>query len=177
MKIWSKMLVCLGVLALFGCESGDDYHHHVEIVHGPELYGFHMIDSFNVNSETDHVTPLELDPEVDSGLFDLFWYAESDEDYRVRIGVNDRPTMFGATIVATDICGWGLACDEDGSYICEYTLAGEIGCGLDLDEADYNLESINHLLETYPQELYLNIQVCGLTSGRCEVSSLPVDVY
>lgn len=177
MKTISKILACLAVLVLFGCDGGDGTRHHVEVVHGPELYGFHMIDSFNVNSQTDHVTPLELDPEVDGGLFDLFWYVESDEDYKVRIGVNDRPTMSGATIVATDICGWDLACDQDGSYICEYTLAGEIGCGLDLDEVDYNLESINHLLETYPQALYLNIQVCGLISDRCEVSSLPVDVY
>jgi hypothetical protein len=177
MKIWSKMLIGLGVLALFGCDSGGDHHHYVEVAHGPELYGFHMIDSFHVNSETDHVTPLELDPEVDGGLFEVFWYAESDEDYEVRIGVNDRPTMAGATIVANDICGWDLACDEEGSFICEYKLTGEIGCGLDLYEVDHNLESINHLLETYPQELYVNIEVCGLTVDSCEVSSLPVDVY
>lgn len=177
MKLVSKIMVGLSVLALFGCDRGGPDHHPVDVVHGPELYGFHMIDSFNVNSETDHVTPLELDPEIDGGLFDLFWYVESDQDYEVRIGVNDRPIMSGATIVATDICGWELPCDQDGSYICEYTLDGEIGCGLDLDEADYNLKSINHLLEFYPQELYLNIEVCGLDVYSCEVSSLPVYIY
>ncbi len=177
MNFLPKILVGLSVLVLFGCDGGDDDHGHVEVVHGPELHGFHMIDSFNVNSELDHVTPLELDPQVDSGLFDLFWYVDSDEDYQVRIGVNDQPTMTGATIVATDICGWDLACDQDGSYICEYTTTEEVGCGLDLDEADYNLESISHLLETYPQEVYFNIEVCGLEGGGCEISSLPVDLF
>ena len=175
MKFLQKIALTTLLVTLWGCSGGS--HHHVDTHYGPELYGFYIVDSFGVNSEFDHVTPLELDPEVDGGLFDLYWDVESHDDYRLRVGVNDQPTMHGAEIVGSARCGWGLFCEEDSGFICEYTSFGEVGCGLDLAEADYNLVSIDHLLVTYPEARYVKIQFCDLSGDICEVSSLPVDFY
>jgi alkylated DNA repair dioxygenase AlkB len=118
-----------------------------------------------------------LDPEVDNGIFEVYWSADSFDDYWVTISINDRASMAGSIVLSQDLCGYDLACDYDGMQVCEYTLDAYMGCGIDLNEADRNLISIDPLLEFLPEYLYLNIEVCHTSGFPCEVSSREVTVY
>ena len=170
------MLVCAGiVLALSGCDGGEPTVY--EEYQGPELHGFYMTDSFYVNSEFDHQTDLELDPDEYDGAFEVSWDVHSHYDYTVLIGVNDRPSMRGATIIGSDLCGAGLSCDDRGDYVCRYTHDFYLGCGQVPDEAEANLAPVDHFFSEIPQLVYFNLEVCDASGAGCELSSIPVWLY
>lgn len=174
MRFIQTIICLLLVMSLAACDGGEARQVRHE---GPALQGFHIYDSFGVDSELDYSSPLALDPYEYEGWFELFWYVDSRWDYTVLIGVNDSPSMRGATIIGSDLCGAGLSCDALGTFICRYTADGYVGCGLVEEEAELNLASVDHLLFEYPQDVYINMEVCGVGGGGCEVSSLPVWLY
>lgn len=175
---WLQTLLCsLLMLSLIACESDGTRHGNHSVYSGPELVGFHIYDSFGVNSELDHVSPLELDPYENGGWFELFWYVDSLRDYTVYIGVNDRPSMKNATIIGADICGPGLSCDTLGIFQCRFTTDSYLGCGAVEEEAEWNLKSVDYLLFEFPQRVYFNLEVCDVAGRGCELSSLPVWLY
>lgn len=143
----------------------------------PHLDAFHVIDSYGYSSEYSPVYESVLDPAVNDGLFEIYWYAESFYDYWVTVAINDRPSMAGSIILSEELCGYGLSCDYDGMQICEYTFGPSMGCGADLYEAHRNLTSIEPLLQYLPEYLYLNIEVCDESGWACEVLSREVTVY
>jgi hypothetical protein len=131
-----------------------------------------------VNSQEDHSSPLSIDPYEYDGWFELFWDVESNRDYTVLIGINDRPSMSGATIIGSDLCGEGLSCDlRNPLFVCRYTSDDYLGCGLVEEEAELNLEPVDYLLFDFPQQVYINIDVCDVAGSGCESSSLPVWIY
>lgn len=172
MKNVKMVVAALLALSLIACEGGETVY--VEPYHGPELYEFNLIDSFGTNSGVNHIDPLELDPYIDDGLFDIDWYVESHHDYTVLLGLNDRPVMDGAIIIGSEYCRSGLACDELGIFICRYTLDYQMGCGAGIREANRNLAPIDYFIFYEPQDLFLNILVCDAGGDDCESSSLPV---
>jgi hypothetical protein len=169
------LMVTLGLAACDGTEAPRHYYYS-----GPELQGFHMYDSFDVDSELEPFTQLALDPYEYDGWFDLFWYVDSYWDYTVVVGVNDRPSMNGATVVAANFCGEDLPCDALGTYQCRYTDEFYIGCGFSEIEARANLTSISHLLNPsreLPQRVYFVLEVCDTDGAGCEYQPLPVWLY
>lgn len=177
MKSFQTVICSLLVLFLAACDGGDAEYVEPPVYDGPALQGFHIYDSFGVDSELDHSSPLAIDPYENDGWFDLFWYVDSVRDYTVLIGVNDRPSMRGATIIGSDLCGPGLSCDLLGTFICTYTSDFYLGCGVVEEEAELNLASVDYLVFDLPQKVYINMEVCDVTGAGCELSSLPVWMY
>lgn len=175
---WFQTVICsVLVLSLAACDGGEARHTEHYVYDGPALYGFYIYDSYGVNSEVDFSSPLSIDPLENGGWFDLFWDVESSRDYTVLIGINDRPSMRGATIIGSDLCGEGLSCDLLPIFVCLYTEYDELGCGLVEEEAERNLTPVEDLLFELPQDLYINLEVCDVAGGGCESSSLPVWIY
>ena len=175
---WLKKLMCsMLVLSLAACDDGGTEHRRHDVYDGPILWGFHIYDSFGVDSEVDHISALEVDPYEKDGWFELFWYVDSLRDYTVHIGINDRPSMKGATIIGSDLCGPGLSCDTLGIFMCRFTVDSYMGCGLVEEEAEWNLKDVDYLLFEFPQLVYINLDVCDVIGAGCESSSLPVWLY
>lgn len=175
---WLQTLTCsIVVLSLAACDGGETEHRRHDVYDGPALLGFHIYDSLGVDSEEDHVSPLTVDYVENDGWFELFWYVDSYRDYTVLVGINDRPSMAGATIIGSDLCGVGLNCDSLGIFLCRYTPRLDLGCGVVEEEAELNLRSVDYLLFDFPQRAYINVEVCDVTGAGCEESSLPVWLY
>lgn len=163
------------VLGLTACEGGEERH--VHYYSGPELYGFNMIDSYDVDTEIDHTTPLALHPYEYEGLFDLSWNVESRRDYFVEVSINDRPVWNDSFVVGSDLCGVGLACASLGAFVCRYTSDFYMGCGQSVDEADFSLISVYELIDDLPQRVFLNLRVCDTAGAGCETNSLEAWLY
>ncbi len=168
MKIRILLLVC--ALSLAGCGGSDEVHVIVPppVNYTPELRSFDLLDSYDVDTRFDDHTPLALNPYLYDGLFDIYWRANSLEDYRLEVLINDRPEISRSLLVYSERCGAGRNCDQGGSLICEYTPHFTMGCGLgsDIDLAP--------LIHSVPQEVYLILQVCDIDSPYCEFSYYPV---
>lgn len=164
------LVIGLGVLT--GCGGSTSTAVYVErpapVNYTPELYSFDIFDSYDVDTRIDSVTPLALSPYYYDGLFDIFWRANSLEDYHLELRLNDRPTSQGSLLIHHEICGAGLWCDQGGSLICEYTADLFMAC-----EAE-PLVDISPLLYRLPQEMYLIMQVCDINSSYCEFDYYPV---
>lgn len=143
----------------------------------PQLNAFHVVDSYGDSTEYSPVYESVLDPAINDGLFEIYWYAESFYDYWVTVTINDRPSMAGSIILSEELCGYGYSCDYDGLQICEYTFDSYMGCGADLYDAHRNSTSIQPLLQFLPEYLYLNIEVCDESGWACKVISREVTVY
>lgn len=175
MKTGRTFLLLVISLALAACDGAVVTERHYD--GGPYLDGFHLVDSFYVNSEFEPYRTLELDPYVDDGLFEVYWYVDSFYNYRATISLNDRPTLRGALVVGTELCGPGRSCDYDGLQQCEYTPDFYVGCGIDAYEAQANLRSVEELFYSVPENLYMLLEVCDTAGRRCEFRSLPVTMH
>jgi hypothetical protein len=168
-----KNLVVTGLLALVltACGgSGGGVVHVVDrpVNYTPELRSFDLLDSYDVDTRYDDHTPLALNPYAYEGLFDIFWRANSLEDFHLQLLVNDEPYPDNALLIYSERCGAGRQCDQGGSLICEYTPHFTMGCGLGPDV------DISLLVRQVPQEVYLLLQVCDIDSTYCEFSHFPV---
>lgn len=171
-----QILVLLVIsLTLVACEDPVITERHYD--GGPYLDGFHMVDSYYVNSEAEPYRTLRLDPRLEGGLFEVYWYVDSFHNYRATLSLNDRPSLQGAIVVGTELCGPGRSCDYDGLQYCEYTLDFYLGCGIDGYDTQANLRPVEELFYSVPEHLYMNLEVCDTGNRRCEVRSLPVIMY
>lgn len=157
-------------MVLGGCDRTTVIHKDNETL---RLHGFYLVDSFGNSSEFSGVQ-LELDPEVDDGVFELYWDVESFYDYTVTISINDQPDLYGATILSTEVCGPERFCDYEGAQVCQYFPDFTMGCGLDLWETEHSREPMEHLMATVPYPLFINIEVCDDTDFYCELDSVEV---
>lgn len=173
-KRW-LVLVLISVWGLSACDEvviTEQRHYHT--LH---LEGFHLVDSYYVNSEFERNRTLRLDPYIDDGLFEVYWYVNSSHNYRATLSINDRPSLNGALIVGSELCGPGRSCDYDGMQQCVYTPDFQLGCGLDWYDAERNARRVEELFYSVPEHLYVNLEVCDTVGVACELRSLPVTVY
>lgn len=163
-------------IMLSGCDSTTVVHQADNDARNLRLQGFFLVDSFGASNEFS-AAQLKLDPRQDNGVFELYWDVDSFYDYSVIISVNDRPDIYGAIILSSEVCGPERSCDYTGSQICQYFTDETMGCGLDLWEAEYYSEPIESLLDTIPDTLYFNIKVCDDAGYYCELDSIEVLVF
>src|SRR5690606_29313374 len=106
-------------LLLAGCDRTTVVHTTGSDSGSPRLLGFYLVDSFGISNEYSSAQ-LELVPEVDDGVFELYWDVDSFHDYTVTISINDYPDLYGATVLASEVCGPERSCDYEGGQICQY---------------------------------------------------------
>jgi hypothetical protein len=163
--------ISLGVTGCGGSEAyiaPDDYAPPENYV--PSLRSFRIVDSFFVDSSQSNHPSLVLDPYVDEGIFEVFWRANSLEDYEVRLSINDSPNFNGSILVHSEICGLGRSCDQGGNLVCEYTTDFYMSCGF--GPREYDIAAL--FSGRFPQPLYLLLEVCDINSKYCEFDYHPV---
>ena len=158
------LLLCL-VLAACGGEP-ETYSYNPT----PNLVGFDIVDSYGVDTAQSRA-PLIIDPYIYNGLFDIFWRANSLDDYRVNVRINSVADTYNSILIYSDICGAGHACDQGGSLVCEYTTDFYLSCNNARHPAD-----IASLMKRVPQDLYLILEVCDLDSPFCSYMHYPVSM-
>lgn len=173
-------MVIVAAVLLSACHSGDGEVRVSYRDHGGHnasdvyLSGFYLVDSLGINSEF-HSGPYVIDPYIDSGIFEFYWYASGFGDYSVATYINDQPSLRGAERVAHEYCGIGESCDDAGQMVCEYSNKFTMGCGIDLWEAERNKIAIDYLFEQVPDTLYMSLELCD--AFDCEVRHIPVKLY
>ncbi len=174
MRFLNATLALLLLISLTACEGNSRSVYHSDT---PELLGFYVIDSDGVSSEFAQDEPMIIDPYTQDGFFDVYWYASSFYDYQVYLSVNDRPGLVGAIYIKDDLCGIDSFCDHDGSYMCQYTADYYLACGLDVPEIESTYVDVRSLIDTIPDNLFLNFEVCNTSDRYCEIQSVPVRMY
>lgn len=166
MKNISFIVLILWVVNLTACHEAD-WVAAEDVV--PSLRSFDLIDSYDQDTSAPSYAPLALNPYEYDGLFEVFWRANSLEDYTVTFWVNDRPSFRGAIPFHSEVCGAGRWCDQGGSLVCEYTSDFYLSCDNSAHEAD-----IASLFSQVPQLLYVFAEVCDVDSDYCEYDYYPV---
>lgn len=177
-RLLSLSTLLLLVISLSACNEAADVHVVAPAAPAtPQLQEFEVIDSFGYSSGHSRVHVAELDPEINGGLFEIYWLADSYYDYWVTVSINDRPSMANSIILSEELCGYNYSCDYDGMQWCTYSSDFFMGCGADLHEMDRNMTDIVDLVWELPEYLYLNIEVCDERGLECQVSSREVALY
>lgn len=157
-----------------GVHVNDDYLYEQDFAH---IAYFGLIDSYLNDSRYSSHGGLALDPFIDNGQFEVYWNVSSYSDYTVSLFVNDSRNLNGAILIGSDYCGPFESCDSYGMQVCEYGADFYLGCGIDLDDAYYQANSVESLLPRLPETVYLSLEVCPSISGLCEIQSIPVTLY
>ena len=168
------------VEAGLGYDTGDSYHqphHHNEPYESIDIVTFGLVDSYGINSELSYHDELTLDPTTHYGTFEIYWDVRSYHDYTVNLYINDYDDLVGATTIGADYCGPFEACDNDGMQVCEYSIDGYLGCGIDLYDAGRNANPIDQHLYHFPEQAFLSLEACPTKGGYCELKSIPVWVF
>ncbi|MET0356650.1 MAG: hypothetical protein ABW044_07705 [Cellvibrio sp.] len=156
------VLIVLSIL-LAGCGGSSSESRPIETDPVPILVSFDMVDSFEVDTATSN-RALEVASDIDNGIFDIRWRVNSLEDYQVNVSVNSVADPHKSILVYSEVCGLGLACDQGGNLICQYTADNNLSCGRG------PIVSISRL----PLDLYLIFEVCDLDSSYCRYRYYPV---
>jgi len=136
----------------------------------PELQDFYLVDSYGHSNEAAHNQALAISPYENNGLFEVYWYTLASADYWVEFYVNDAPDLTGSEYIASELCGMGLECEEDGIQFCQYTSDLYLSC----DTGEQHDADVSQLIYTLPQTLYFIVQVCDFSYESCEYSYYPV---
>lgn len=152
------LMLVISSLLLTACGGGRE----AEVVYVPDIHRFDVVDSYGVDTAKSNAT-LAINPYLDNGLFDIFWEVNSLEDYKVNILVNDIRSANRSFLVYSEVCGAGLACDQDGGVICQYTSDFTLSCNNSSRVAD-----IGDLFLQVPQPLYLVLEVCDIHAYSCD---------
>jgi hypothetical protein len=154
----NNYLILVLCVLLTACGGEADTHFYNP---SPNLVSFDVVDSYGVDTATSN-QPLVINPYIYNGLFDVFWRANSLEDYRVNVRINSIASVNNSILVYSDVCGIGRACDQGGNLICEYTPDFYLSC----NNARHPMD-IAELIKRVPQDLYLVLEVCDLDSPYC----------
>lgn len=160
-----KYALWILVLVLVGCGGGEAER---EYNPTPIFKSFSIVDSYGVDSAVS-LQPLAINPYRDDGLFDVFWWVTSGQNYRVNLYLNDRDALGGSILVYSDECGNTGRCSGDGNAICQYTSDFYMVCNDDRNETD-----VASLFTRVPQQMYLLLEVCDIDSPFCTLRSHPV---
>ncbi len=184
MNTLKKILLILPAFgALAGCGAEHAYHDgHSDYyeqprevqVRAPELYkpslqDFHMVDSYGTDSGSSS-DALAIDPYTDEGMFEVYWFVDSWDDYWVEFYISDNPSMDGAEYIASQMCGVGLDCNEDGMQFCQYSADMYLSC----DTGEQHSADLSPLIYAFPQTLYFILQACDFSFEYCEYAFYPV---
>ncbi len=149
----------------------DDYSHSYD---EPELYQFHVIDTYETNTEFDNETHLALSPYINTGEFEIYWNADSDDDYFVEFYFNTSPNPIGGELISTEWCGPYEYCHDHQYQFCEYTPSLYLSC--ESSSGDYHSSYIGNRLTEVPQDAYLILQVCDSQFYYCEYEARQVSM-
>lgn len=184
MKFIKPLFVICTFLLITACGGGTRVVSppHVDVIvdHPPELEEFHILDSFLVSTEDRDFTETLIDPYTDNGVFDIYWYVDSEYDYIVEYFINDIPSMAGSRFIDAELCGVGLPCDNyEGAGFCQYYTDFSISCAVETpaySDVDSIAEPvyIDDLIVTVPQTLYFILQVCDAETLECEYDYRPM---
>lgn len=161
-------VILLLTLAITGCGGDSSAREVPPYNYTPALYYYGLVDSYETDTEFSNA-PLALNPYIFYGLFEVYWDANSLEDYRVRFSVNDRPSLTDSVLIHTERCGAGLWCDQSGSLVCEYAADLTMSCDAGRGEVD-----ISYLFNSIPDNFYLLLEICDIDSPYCEYDYYPV---
>jgi hypothetical protein len=166
------LLLGVMVLLIAGCGGGGgggDHHEPPPPHVPPVLEEFHVIDSYGVDSQ-DYIDPLlALNPYIDGGQFEVYWYADNVDDYTLELRINDVPYLNGSRLISTDYCGPGLDCDLDGIQFCEYYADFSMSCDPPgVENPNQYVTDFHDLIYTVPQTMYLILDMCDTRSDVCE---------
>jgi hypothetical protein len=170
MKITGFWLpITCAVLSGCGGGSGSSGHHPPEPVHYPPgLNAFHLVDSYGTSSEDHPHSDLVLNPYVDSGQFEFYWYADNVDDYTIELRINDRPDVYGSRLVSNDYCGPGLDCDLEGIQFCDYFADFSLSCAPPGTTTGASRVYFDDMVYVVPERLYLILDLCDTRSDYCE---------
>ncbi len=140
----------------------------------PTLYQFHVIDTYETNTEFDTQTELAISPYVNSGLFEIFWETDSFDDYVVEFLFNTEASTIGASTVSRQYCGPYQSCHHQQYQFCEYTSNLYLAC--ELPNGDFQSRYIGAELVNIPQDAYFILQVCDSNYFFCEYQARPVSM-
>lgn len=168
MKKIALGLVMLTSLMIVGCGGGSSAAPDPSYNYTPALLSYDILDSYDTDTAESNA-PLALNPYSYYGMFEIRWIASSLEDYRVRVSINDRPSLTDSVEIHNERCGAGLWCDRDGSLLCEYGVNLTLSCDRYSDPVD-----ISYLFYDIPDDLYLFLEVCDIDSPYCEYDYYPV---
>lgn len=169
MKKLSAILILLPLLLVTGCGGGSSSRV-VEPVpenYVPELLLFDLVDSYGDES-ADYGYEYEYEI-ADESVFDVFWEANSLEDYTVNLYLNDASDPRGGILIHSQICGAGRRCDQGGGWICDY-FDDSMSC----DDSGV-AKNVAPLTRRTPH-LYLVLSICDLDSPYCEYDHFDVFV-
>lgn len=168
------MLTGIAILAT-GCGGGTThvYEEPAPREYVPYLEEFHIVDSYG-DDTYDYTNPSPaLNPDIDNGFFEIYWFVDSREDYIVNYRINNSPYIDDSLLINSDFCGEGLACDQDGLQFCQYIPDFYIACESNDSDVLYEVDIVD-LIDTVPQTLYLFLEVCDTNSLYCEYDYYPV---
>lgn len=170
------VLSIIGLLA--GCggggSSGGGAEHDTH--YPPRLDAFHLVDSYGDSSE-DGAPYLGLNPYIDGGQFEVYWYADNVHDYTIELRINDAPTLSGSRLISSDYCGVDLDCDREGIQFCEYYADFSMSCDPPgTANPNQYITYFDDLVFTLPETLYLILDLCDTESDYCEYRTLEVVV-
>lgn len=160
-----KYAFWLLVLVLTGCGGGEADRPYNPT---PNFKNFSVVDSYGVDS-VESSQPLAINPYIDDGLFDVFWWVSSAESYSIHLYINDYNDLTDAIEFYSDVCGGTGHCGQDGNAICQYTSDFYIACNDSRNETD-----IASLFDRVPKSLYLLMEVCDTDSPYCTLRSRQV---
>ena len=61
-----------------------------------------MVDSYGVATYEDSITQLAINPFENDGIFDVFWDVDNEDDYEMRLLINDRPQFSGSIEISEE---------------------------------------------------------------------------
>lgn len=160
--------VMLMIFVLTACGGGYDGPVQAADHPDPQLVRFDVVDSYGVDTSRSAL-PLALNPDKSDGLFDVSWAANSYDDYRVNIRLNNAPNDYNSLLIYSQSCGAGRACDQSGGVICQYTSDLYMSCNNSSRIAD-----VSSLFKSIPQKLYLVLEVCSVYTSYCAYDYYPV---
>lgn len=173
MKITGLLFALIAVASTAGCRVESSSSHATP--YRPSLEAFHVVDSYGTSTEDEIDPVLRLNPYIDGGQFEFYWYADNVDDYTIEFRINDVPSIRGSRLVSSDYCGIDLDCDLEGIQFCEYYADFSMSCDPPgTKEPNKYVTHFDDLVFSLPETLYLILDLCDTQSDYCEYQTLEV---
>ena len=136
------------------------------------LKQFDMVDSYGYDSYFFPYAFLSISPFINGGLFDIYWSLDAYQDYYLELTISSDPSFTESQLIYTDQCDIYGGCHQEQALQCEFTPDLELNCGNHLGE--YQDNYIGDWFDTFPQQLYLKLEICDDDFYYCEYSTKSV---
>jgi hypothetical protein len=168
------LLIC-GLLSGCGAGGGSGSNPPPPPVHYPPgLDAFHLVDSYGISSEDFPHSEMILNPYLDGGQFEFYWYADNIDDYTIELRINDVPDFYSSRLVSSDYCGPGLDCDRDGIQFCEYFADFSLSCAAPGAGTGSSRVYFDDMVYAVPETLFLILDLCDTRTDYCEFQTREV---